>query len=65
MAYHGHFSPSILARTRLVGLIVMVSLGASGRAAAVAEDNPEPLQCWWRTTVSAIRVGEPFGLILT
>jgi hypothetical protein len=31
----------------------------------VAAANHEPLECWWRTTVSAIRVGEPFGLVLT
>jgi hypothetical protein len=31
----------------------------------VAGASDEPLECWWRTTVSAIRVGEPFGLVLT
>ena len=31
----------------------------------VAGASHEPLECWWRTTVSAIRVGEPFGLVLT
>ena len=25
----------------------------------------EPITCWWRTTTSAIRTGEPFGLTLT
>ena len=32
---------------------------------AAAEDDVEPLQCWWRTSVSAVRVGEPFTLVLT
>ena len=25
----------------------------------------EPITCWWRTTTSAVRTGEPFGLTLT
>lgn len=25
----------------------------------------EPITCWWRTSISAIRTGEPFGLTLT
>jgi hypothetical protein len=25
----------------------------------------EPLQCWWRTSVNAVRVGEPFHVVLT
>lgn len=27
--------------------------------------EPEPLQCWWRTSVSAVRVGEAFSAVLT
>ena len=25
----------------------------------------EPITCWWRTSTSAVRTGEPFGLTLT
>ncbi|MES1256425.1 MAG: hypothetical protein ABUS56_12485 [Acidobacteriota bacterium] len=25
----------------------------------------DPLQCWWRTSAAAVRVGEPFTLVLT
>lgn len=25
----------------------------------------EPLRCWWRTSAAAVRVGEPFSIILT
>ena len=38
---------------------------AGRRAPGRGRDDVEPLQCWWRTSVSAIRVGEPFTLVLT
>jgi len=44
---------------------------AAGLVAAsvvgVAAQNVEtdPLQCWWRTSTGAIRVGEPFSAVLT
>ena len=25
----------------------------------------EPLQCWWRTSAGAVRIGEPFAVVLT
>jgi hypothetical protein len=33
----------------------------------VAAQNVEtdPIQCWWRTSAGAVRVGEPFSLVLT
>jgi hypothetical protein len=27
--------------------------------------EPEPLHCWWRTSVSAVRIGESFSAVLT
>ena len=40
---------------------------APARTAQTGTDmvEVEPITCWWRTTVSAIRTGEPFGLTLT
>jgi hypothetical protein len=43
---------------------------AAPPAAAVTPVNPqtievEPIRCWWRTTSGAVRVGEPFALVLT
>ena len=42
------------------------------RAAASAAARPprrtsqtDPLQCWWRTSAGAVRVGEPFTVVLT
>jgi hypothetical protein len=36
-------------------------------AGASADPVPpkEPLQCWWRTSTGAVRIAEPFALILT
>src|SRR5262245_1123749 len=36
--------------------------------AAVAGAQPtatDPIQCWWRTSTGAVKVGEPFSLVLT
>jgi len=39
---------------------------AGGQAAAPTEMvKADPLRCWWRTSVAAVRVGEPFTLVLT
>ncbi len=49
---------------RRVALILALSVAipAIGRAQNVETD---PLQCWWRTSSGAIRVGEPFTVTLT
>ncbi|HKB11384.1 MAG TPA: hypothetical protein VKD69_12035 [Vicinamibacterales bacterium] len=37
-----------------------------GAAASFAQDvQTDPLQCWWRTSAGAVRVGEPFAVVLT
>jgi hypothetical protein len=37
-----------------------------GRGSLSAQDvSTDPLQCWWRTTAGAVRVGEPFSVVLT
>jgi hypothetical protein len=33
--------------------------------AAADNGEPEPLHCWWRTSVSAVRIGETFSAVLT
>jgi hypothetical protein len=39
---------------------------AAGVSGAVAQDvSTDPLQCWWRTSAGAVRVGEPFSVVLT
>jgi hypothetical protein len=38
----------------------------TGAGLAIAQDvETDPLQCWWRTTAGAVRIGEPFGVVLT
>ena len=46
----------------LAGLIVPAAAGAQTGTDMV---EVEPITCWWRTSTSAVRTGEPFGLTLT
>jgi len=41
-----------------------IALGAAGAAYAQNVET-DPIQCWWRTTAGAIRVGETFTVVLT
>jgi hypothetical protein len=45
----------------------MLSAATAANAAAQAGQNiqTDPLQCWWRTSAGAIRIGQPFTLVLT
>jgi hypothetical protein len=46
--------------------VVALVLALSGTAVARAQNvETAPLQCWWRTSAGAVRVGEPFTVILT
>jgi hypothetical protein len=47
--------------------IVAAGLVAAASSAAAQSDavTTDPLRCWWRTSVAAIRVGEPFSVVLT
>jgi hypothetical protein len=48
--------------------LAVVALVASSRPANAAADHPpqqEPVQCWWRTSIAAVRVAQPFSLRLT
>src|SRR6266849_7695659 len=45
---------------------VVIMLLLLGGSAAFAQDvSTDPLQCWWRTSAGAVRVGEPFSVVLT
>ena len=41
------------------------SAGASSRQAPVDMVEVEPITCWWRTSVTAVRTAEPFDVRLT
>jgi hypothetical protein len=54
-----------VSKMRRTGLLfVMMMMGAS-RVSAQATRSADPLQCWWRTSAGAIRVGEQFTIVLT
>jgi len=46
-------------------LAALLTCGFASIAVRGDDGEVDPLQCWWRTSVSAIRVGEPFTLVLT
>ncbi|PYR32775.1 MAG: hypothetical protein DMF92_01055 [Acidobacteria bacterium] len=45
----------------LIGLF----LSSAGLAAPVAAVETDPIACWWRTSASAVRVGQTFDVVLT
>src|SRR4026208_2076429 len=51
-----------MVRAAVVALLLVVSGASMARAQNVETD---PLQCWWRTSAGAVRVGEPFSVVLT
>src|SRR5262249_4911718 len=49
-----------------VRVAIALLLLVVGRGAAAAQDvSTDPLQCWWRTSAGAVRIGEPFAVVLT
>jgi hypothetical protein len=48
---------------RVPVLLLLLLLGS--RIAAAQDVQTDPLQCWWRTSAGAVRVGEPFSVVLT
>src|ERR1051326_2926515 len=52
---------------RLISLLA--ACGTLAAATALAQQQTQtttadPIQCWWRTSAGAVRVGEPFTLVL-
>jgi hypothetical protein len=50
-----------------LGALTMILLPAAGWAQPAATQNVEvdPVQCWWRTSAPAVRIGETFTIHLT
>jgi hypothetical protein len=46
-----------------VWALLLVAMAATAAAAQTVQTDP--LQCWWRTSAGAVRVGEPFTVVLT
>jgi hypothetical protein len=49
---------------RPIALAALLLLAAAGTASA-QDVQTDPLQCWWRTSAGAVRVGEPVTVVLT
>ncbi len=49
-------------RNSVWAVILVAGFAAAAAAQTVQTD---PLQCWWRTSAGAVRVGEPFTVVLT
>jgi hypothetical protein len=53
----------------LVGMLTAIgAIALPLPARAYADDaiaDPEAIQCWWRTSASAVRIGEMFSVVLT
>lgn len=45
--------------------LVLALYAAGGLSAAGQTVETDPLQCWWRTSAGAVRVGETFSVVLT
>ena len=52
----------MMVRRVVVAFVFLVAIAPAARAQNVETD---PLQCWWRTSTGAVRVGEPFTVVLT
>ena len=50
---------------RQVLLFTLLGLVASLAPVAAQNVETDPLQCWWRTSDAAVRVGQPFSVVLT
>src|SRR6185295_17685109 len=49
---------------RAAAVALLLTFTGAGLARAQTVET-SPLQCWWRTSAGAVRVGEPFTVILT
>ncbi len=46
-------------------VFALLLVAAAGSRLAAQDVSTDPLQCWWRTSTGAVRVGEPFSVVLT
>src|SRR5438046_6821066 len=46
-------------------MTIAAALLLTGGALAAQDVQTDPIQCWWRTSAGAVRVGEGFSVVLT
>lgn len=51
--------------TRAIIVVAALTAAAVSRPVRLAAQEPEPIVCWWRTSLAAVRVGETVDLMLT
>src|SRR5690349_9216736 len=51
-------------RAGIATFLIAVSLGVHATAQSETIET-DPIRCWWRTSTPAVRVGEPFTIVLT
>ena len=44
---------------------LLITIAAATLVSAQPTQSTDPLQCWWRTSAGAIRIGEQFSIVLT
>ena len=54
-----------LFRRGLAALAISTIATLAGAQPQTQTTKADPLQCWWRTSAGAVRVGEPFTVVLT
>src|SRR5262249_53353007 len=59
--FRGKGDSQMLRRTA----IAVAILACGVRPTAAQNVETDPIQCWWRTSSGAVRVGESFSLVLT
>ena len=60
-----HRFPFLVALVLAGSTSLLQAQSAPPRPPDTEDMEVEPITCWWRTTTSAVRTGEPFGLTLT
>ena len=49
----------------VIAFTLSLSAHAAGQAPGREGVETDPIRCWWKTSVPAVRVGEPFSVVLT
>jgi hypothetical protein len=63
MRHRGWMAAAVTLGLTTVGLAGQAT--PPGGSAATENIEADPIRCWWRTSASAVRAGEPFTLVLT
>jgi hypothetical protein len=56
---------NVFLRWVLIGVTLIATSSVAGAQPQTQDVEVEPVTCWWRTSVSAVRVGQPFSVVLT